>query len=551
MRWLYQLALIASLLFPLLSGAQQTEQTKNSFCRDRIDTVGCLFNLARLKSKQIESLDDQAAAFAELLRSLSALKRTDFESIERARLLLSNPKLEIGRRLDLQVAVATYLFPYDPENAEWHLLQASTIFLSEMDKDKRSINADLFLWACGLIDETREVWTSLIRITTKYCKPLTSEHQNNVALSSALFWELYASWIQSDLEGFKTRNKLLYQTVKEIKDRAQIRTDSKLMHAAMSVGAYHDLLLADFYHREGQLEARDESTARAMRTLRELESRGANLASYELKLEISGFYSITQDFERSLELLSGMGKNFSKGTTSKLPKSIQAKYFTYLAYATGKGGFKNDNDIKLDLIQKRQRRADVLFERYLLLSEAEESSGRISQSTLQALEAAAGASHPHALHTLGLLTGNGLKGIPKDLRKAHHYYLRSAFLGFAGAQNNLADLYENLGDERPLMGLAIYWYTQAAMQGEPTAYFSLGTLFAEGRGVPKNELLAAMWLLLAVKQLPDGNNKADATALLKEVFAGLHEDAKAFATEAANAFVPLRETDSKLEDRPN
>ena len=89
------------------------------------------------------------------------------------------------------------------------------------------------------------------------------------------------------------------------------------------------------------------------------------------------------------------------------------------------------------------------------------------------------------------------------------------------------------------------------MQAEPTAYLSLGSLFAEGKGVPKNQLLGAMWLWLAVTYLPDGKNKTDAANLLEKTLSTLDQKAKEFARAAAMSFIPLRETKDKLDDRLN
>ena len=101
------------------------------------------------------------------------------------------------------------------------------------------------------------------------------------------------------------------------------------------------------------------------------------------------------------------------------------------------------------------------------------------------------------------------------------------------------------------MGLSIYWYTQAAMQGEPTAYLSLGDLFFHGKGVPKNYVTASIWLSLAKRHLPDGINKNKATELLNKAFASLDEKSKKYVQSRAFNFVPLKQTANKLSDKPS
>jgi len=75
----------------------------------------------------------------------------------------------------------------------------------------------------------------------------------------------------------------------------------------------------------------------------------------------------------------------------------------------------------------------------------------------------------------------GIGKIPKNQHKALYRYVWSAVSGFAGAQNNLGDMLKKNEGTPASLGSAIYWYTQAAMQGDPTAYLSLGKLFFEVR----------------------------------------------------------------------
>ena len=83
----------------------------------------------------------------------------------------------------------------------------------------------------------------------------------------------------------------------------------------------------------------------------------------------------------------------------------------------------------------------------------------------------------HELFSAGLK----LKTVAKpSLEEVAKLYRASADLGFAGAQNNLGDLYESGEGVPQNQKVAIYWYTRAAERGEPTAYFSLASLLSEG-----------------------------------------------------------------------
>lgn len=107
------------------------------------------------------------------------------------------------------------------------------------------------------------------------------------------------------------------------------------------------------------------------------------------------------------------------------------------------------------------------------------------------------------------------KGPSPAMEVAAQLYRQSAVLGFAGAQNNLGDLYETGKGVPRSDKLAVYWYTRAAERGEPTAYLSLASIFAEG-GTESEVLIEALkYAVLAYSFLPEGHNKADAEALSK------------------------------------
>ena len=44
---------------------------------------------------------------------------------------------------------------------------------------------------------------------------------------------------------------------------------------------------------------------------------------------------------------------------------------------------------------------------------------------------------------------------------------------------------------------AVTWYRQAADKGNPDAQYNLGAVYASGKGVPRDDVTALMWLNLA------------------------------------------------------
>ena len=59
---------------------------------------------------------------------------------------------------------------------------------------------------------------------------------------------------------------------------------------------------------------------------------------------------------------------------------------------------------------------------------------------------------------------------------------------------------------------AAQWYRLATDQGLAGAQFNLGIMYTEGRGVPRDHVLAHMWLDLVVSELPpSGKDQRNST----------------------------------------
>ncbi|MAI49794.1 MAG: hypothetical protein CMM16_04410, partial [Rhodospirillaceae bacterium] len=68
------------------------------------------------------------------------------------------------------------------------------------------------------------------------------------------------------------------------------------------------------------------------------------------------------------------------------------------------------------------------------------------------------------------------------------------------AQYNLGVMYANGRGVPKDDETAVKWYTLAAKQGLTSAQYNLGVMYANGRGVPKDDETAVKWYTLAAKQ---------------------------------------------------
>ena len=306
------------------------------------------------------------------------------------------------------------------------------------------------------------------------------------------------------------------------------------------------------YRRSGLQQQSKQALTQAKEALIGLEKLTNSVEAIESRLAVAYVFNKMYDHEETIASLKPITAIFNDAKKlQKVSLNVQVDYLVTLAEALDRSGFRSYNEIKLSNSEFRKRQSDVLYEKYVMLNYLDKKKGVQSKETFKALNDAAEAGNAIAMHNLGVEYAHGSSTTQKDLDKAAYWYSWSAALGFAGAQNNLADLYESASDADSDMGLSIYWYTQAAMQGEPTAYLSLGDLFFHGKGVPKNYVTASIWLSLAKRHLPDGINKNKATELLNKAFASLDEKSKKYVQSRAFNFVPLKQTANKLSDKPS
>ena len=129
-------------------------------------------------------------------------------------------------------------------------------------------------------------------------------------------------------------------------------------------------------------------------------------------------------------------------------------------------------------------------------------------------------------------------------------YRESAADGFAGAQNNLGDLYESGEGVKRNDKFATYMYTRAAERGEPTAYLSLATFLIEGADDDAILIEALKFALLAERHLPDGQNKKTAATAIRHIAVRLSADQRRTAAELAASWRPLYQERYLMSDTP-
>lgn len=546
------ISIVFLLLNLSLASANPLENPK--ICADSPDETGCLLNIARIKVLRIVDVNKQAEAIGGVLKTNTELNRSDFELMARSFQLLKNKKLDLERYLDLQISIATYFNKRDPKKSNLHIEQATKIFYKAIERDDTKERLILLTWACGLIDENSNIWKNISHVTAEYCSPefTKSKSKDDEFDYENILMTMISAWVQSDFTELEKNKEILKEKISSLEEYGIKNNKKSIGIETQKIKILIYALQTDMYRRSGLQQQSIQALTQAKEALIGLEKLTNSVEAIESRLAIAYVFNKMYDHEETIASLKPITDIFNDvKKLQKVSLNVQVDYLITLAEALDRSGFRSYNEIKLSNSEFRKRQSDVLYEKYVMLNYLDKKKGVQSKETFKALNDAAEAGNAIAMHNLGVEYAHGSSTTQKDLEKAAYWYSWSAALGFAGAQNNLADLYESASDADSDMGLSIYWYTQAAMQGEPTAYLSLGDLFFHGKGVPKNYVTASIWLSLAKRHLPDGINKNKATELLNKAFASLDEKSKKYVQSRSFNFVPLKQTANKLSDKPS
>lgn len=123
------------------------------------------------------------------------------------------------------------------------------------------------------------------------------------------------------------------------------------------------------------------------------------------------------------------------------------------------------------------------------------------------LKLAANDSHPGAQSLLSSIYWDGGPGVPKDRLKSDEWNYKAAIQGKASDQKSLANRLPE-GAEK------VVWLMRAAKQGSQGALFQLSDRSLHGKGVPKDNVAAYMYLTLVYRQIDDTEDKLGALAAL-------------------------------------
>ena len=103
-------------------------------------------------------------------------------------------------------------------------------------------------------------------------------------------------------------------------------------------------------------------------------------------------------------------------------------------------------------------------------------------------------------HCLGIMYEHGLLGSTQDLDQAFKWYTKAAVQGNPTAQYDLGIMYaDGIGVPQDY-ALAIEWFTKSAEQGDLDAQVILGIRYENGVGVPQDYKQAAKWYTKATEQ---------------------------------------------------
>jgi len=164
------------------------------------------------------------------------------------------------------------------------------------------------------------------------------------------------------------------------------------------------------------------------------------------------------------------------------------------------------------------------------------------------LEAAADLGNLSARHMMGHVLSNGLYGISCDLVASAHHYRIAAQAGFAGSQNNLADMYQHGKGVAQSISEAIYWASRSADQGEAFAYATLAQLREDGNGFPADDAELYKWVLLAVRYLPRGTTLNEMKHAQKNLERRASPSDLAFGRGLADCWVPLKPSSHRMQE---
>jgi len=201
---------------------------------------------------------------------------------------------------------------------------------------------------------------------------------------------------------------------------------------------------------------------------------------------------------------------------------VKAQYNLGMMYANGQGVRENHQEAikwyRLAVGQGYERAKSIVYDL---------AKKNVPQA-LKVLKEDAEKGVAKAQYNLGMMYANGW-GVPQNDQEAIKWYLLAAEQMYAGAKVNIYTM------ARKNVPQALKFLTKDAENGVAEAQISLGTMYANGWGVPQNDREAIRWYLLAAEQMYAGakiNIYAMAIRNVSEALKILIDDAKNSDVEA-------------------
>jgi len=548
---------IIILQLSLMSSALSISKTPISDCLEIGDSSTCLLNLAISRADTIKDLNKRSNAYSQIILAYADINKENENIIRKAYLLLdgvNRSAIEPSNLLDLNLSMNVYLNSIDKKQAVKSVSSLYKQFNSFKESTKQSERLDAFFWSCFLFGSGKYSWelTKYIFInecTNKNISKLKASNDEEIELIKLINLERNLGW--SNLDEFRKNFDEIFYYYEGLA-KSPLTKKNNVANIYFPLLASLKILQADAtvrFKSYQDSESYIDEAASYIGKINTMEKEG--FTSYlSIKNTLVEFYQSWGRItiaEKTLSNIQGAVEgNIVKQKTSN---SEEIKYLTLLSTIR----FQNKQLTLADRLNiersQQLRQADVLYLTHRNISKYKsELSQEMKEYSLEILLEAANNNHPIAMYEMGLLLSNGGLGISQNLVSASKWYTLSALSGFAGAQNNLGDLYEKGLGVKKSINEAIYWYTQSAMQGEPTAYYSLGDIYAKGKEVEQNDERALFWLILASKNLPEGSNKKNAIATLEIVSSRLTKDQLNLVSDRVLRFQPLSQTEFTLGD---
>ena len=141
-------------------------------------------------------------------------------------------------------------------------------------------------------------------------------------------------------------------------------------------------------------------------------------------------------------------------------------------------------------------------------------------------------------------------GPDPDTAEALALYVANARAGYAPSLNSLGEVYECGIEVSQSAPMATHFFTRAAERGNPSAYYGLARIIVETEEDEATLIEAAKFAMLAYRDLPEGQTRAQAGELRDLLMEKLSNEAQDLATRMAADWTPLSFEGGPIDPEP-